>query len=485
MLRSLRFQLILWFVLIEIVLIVVSSAIVHRRASRAMLEEMDNEMEGWLHDLEAAIEERGVDGFMEELSQDWLMDFTSDESRFLQINRADGVALHRSPSLSEDTVDIPREWLREAEVGDEHYWFDERDDREIRRARLLTSPIVDHGSRLTPRDLQRSYLIQVGQGTDELRDRQDDIIEYMVALGSALLALSILGALALATIGFRHLTRFSQEVRAITEDSISSRLDERGIPSELVPLAKSFNHTLRRLELAFSRERRFTADASHELRTPVSLLLSTCDVTLQADRSEHDYREALISCGEAAERMRRTVEQLMSLAHLDQGRAALRREQVNLGELVEGVIRLIRPLAQRHRVDLQISVPDEPVHVMGDGERLQEMLTCLVSNAIIHNRAGGRAEIGLSLGDTCEEVTIAVQDNGPGIPAAHLPMIFDRFYRVDKARSRAQGAGGLGLPIAQAIAEAHGGHIACRSRVGEGSTFTVHLSTMSVCAEGE
>jgi two-component system OmpR family sensor kinase len=257
----------------------------------------------------------------------------------------------------------------------------------------------------------------------------------------------------------------------ITERDLSARLDATRVPAELTGLADAFNATLRRLEAAFVRQARFTADASHELRTPVSIIRTQAEVALARERTTEQYRAALAACLKAAERMTGVVEGLLMLARADAGEGAPVRATVALAPLVREATDLLRPEAASGRVTIDCALA--PATVQGDGALLGEVVSNLVSNAVRYNRAGGRVDVTLVAHNG--EVELRVADTGIGIPAGALPHLFDRFFRVDPARSREQGGSGLGLAITRWIVEAHGGTIAVESREREGSTFTVRL----------
>jgi heavy metal sensor kinase len=262
----------------------------------------------------------------------------------------------------------------------------------------------------------------------------------------------------------------------------ATNLDERlpvGGGDELVHLARVFNDLLDRLESSFAQQRRFMADASHELRTPTAILRTEVDVTLaQPHRTEGEYRGSLTVLGDATRRLTRIVEDLFLLARADSGQLVPRAEALYLEEIVHDVTRGLRPLAERRgvRVELRDVVP-APFH--GDADLLRGMLFNLVDNAIKYSARGGVVDV--TLGRAGGAYELFVIDNGPGIPLDVHERIFERFYRVDAARSRAEesttSGAGLGLPIARRIAELHGGRLELvESRPGGGHTvFRVTL----------
>ncbi len=236
-------------------------------------------------------------------------------------------------------------------------------------------------------------------------------------------------------------------------------------------LAGVLNSTFGRLEAAFAHQARFTSDASHELRTPVSVILSQTQSALTRERSAAEYRDALQACQRAAQRMRKLTESLLELARLDAGQEPMRRQPFDLARVTRECVEMVRPLAAERGVQLHCEL--SPVQCPGDAERISQVATNLLSNAICFNRPG--REVRISTRPEDGHAVLIVADTGQGIPAEDLPHIFERFYRVDKARSGTQGRTGLGLAISKAIIDAHSGVIEVSSQPGAGSAFKVKL----------
>ena len=230
-----------------------------------------------------------------------------------------------------------------------------------------------------------------------------------------------------------------------------------------------------RLDAAFSEQQRFIADASHELRTPVAVLRGEAEVALGKVRDIREYQEALTLIKDEAERLTRIVENLFLLARQPIATPSPVEEPLHLDEVVAECARAARVLATQKGVRLSISSSLPRVPLQGDDEMLKRMVLNLLDNAVKYTATGG--EICIALAVDNESARIIVTDTGVGIPADDQARIFDRFYRVDKTRSRALGGAGLGLSIARLIAEAHGGMISVESVDGRGSTFTIELPT--------
>ncbi|HEY1111713.1 MAG TPA: ATP-binding protein, partial [Opitutaceae bacterium] len=236
-------------------------------------------------------------------------------------------------------------------------------------------------------------------------------------------------------------------------------------------LATVLNSTFARLEAAFADQKNFTADASHELRTPLAVILTETQRVLSRERTAAEYREAIEICREAAQEMKRLTESLLELARFDAGQETLRRQPFDLAVVAQAAVDLMRPLAVERNIKVEVACA--PASASGDPDRLRQVAVNLLQNAVRYNRDGG--EIRVTTSATEHEAVLTVSDTGGGIAAEALPHVFERFYRADKARSRAQGGTGLGLAICKAIVAAHGGSIAIESEVGKGTTLTVRL----------
>lgn len=293
----------------------------------------------------------------------------------------------------------------------------------------------------------------------------------LAACGWLVLTLGVVGGGWLSGRTLRPLAAMSSTAKNISVENLSQRIDLAGIDSELGQLALVLNQTFDRLQSAFEHQLRFTADASHELRTPLTVILSQTELTLTKPRSSDEYRAALETCQRAGRRMRSLIDSLLLLARFDAGHPDLQRGSVDLAEVANESVELLRPLADERQITLRSEV--QPMPVVGDRDRLGQVVTNLLANAIRYNQEGGRVDVRVERVNG--HAIVSVSDNGIGIPTEDLPRIFDRFYRVDKARTRAEGGTGLGLAICQSVVEAHGGQIIARSEPEHGTTLEVRL----------
>jgi len=307
--------------------------------------------------------------------------------------------------------------------------------------------------------------ILVGRILATERARLRSFLLWIAFAGSLALGIALVGTLLLTRKALAPVARVSAEAAA------SHRMESGQSPSELEQLVQTCNVNLDKLQEALERQTRFTSDASHELRTPLSILLTETELALKKERAAEEYRSALETILRAARRMKGVIDGLLTLARADAGQIPIRNETVALRPLVEETLRLLQPIAVGRSVALSSELAD--LSVPGDPERLRDVVTNLVINAVRYNREGGH--VAIRLREESREAELSVADTGVGIPESDRPHIFDRFYRVDKARSREQGGTGLGLAITKWIVEAHRGTISFSSREGEGTTFTVRL----------
>ena len=270
--------------------------------------------------------------------------------------------------------------------------------------------------------------------------------------------------------------RIISEVREITDGrGLHRRLAEPMVKDELGRLAETLNQMMTRLERSFAALRRFTADASHELKTPLTVLRGGVERALTTSGLPQDTLATLEETLQEIKRMTELVDALLTLARADEGIAPLHREPVDLREIVEEARETGELLAEQAGVQMELATPPEPVIVPVDASRIRQLILNLVTNAVKYTPSGG--SVRMQLGQSDGRVTLTVADTGIGIAAGDLPHIFDRFWRADSARTRTgeRPGAGLGLAICKWIAEAHGGTIEVQSRPGRGTTFTVTL----------
>jgi heavy metal sensor kinase len=294
----------------------------------------------------------------------------------------------------------------------------------------------------------------------------------LTGVGLLVLTVGLAGGWVISARLLRPLAAISATASTLSATNLSGRIDTTQIDRELADLARILNATFARLETAFEQQTRFTADASHELRTPLAIIRTQVEYALARARTPEQYRETMQTCLRASSRMTHLIEELLALARADAGKLDLQQQPVDLQALVEESVALFEPLADINQIHFQCDL--QPAEVTGDATRLGQVITNLLSNAIKYNRPGGSVTVTLTRDP--QHVVLTVADTGIGIPEEDVPHIFERFYRVDKARSRTSGGNGLGLAICRSIIEAHGGTIRLTTQLNKGSTFWVHLS---------
>lgn len=300
---------------------------------------------------------------------------------------------------------------------------------------------------------------------------QLNLLLWVLALGlPAGIGLAGFGGYWLAGRALAPISEMALQARAISAERLAERLPVANPRDELGQLASVFNNTLQRLEASFLQLRQFTADASHELRTPLTALRSVGEVALREKDLTSACRETIGTMLEETDRLTLLIDGLLTLARADSRRSVQERRRVDLAALARRAAAILRVLAEEKGQQVIVS-EHGPLWIAGDEMSVYRALINLIDNAIRHCPAS--ATIRVDCGRTAEEAWVAVADNGPGISAEHRERVFERFYRVDKARGRAAGGFGLGLAVARWAAEANGGHLSLESDVGRGSIFTL------------
>ena len=336
--------------------------------------------------------------------------------------------------------------------------------------RVYSLPRLDNG---------RVYaVVQVGESLLSLSTTLRSVMIELLIIGVLVLLLSFIGGYWLAVRSFAPVEKMTGIARRIEVGDLHERVPVPRAQDELQKLALTFNEMIERLEKSFARQRRFVADASHELRTPVAAIRSMTDVTLASSAPvlPEEYRAVLHDVNVEAERLGRLISDLQLLARVDENKMSLEREVVRLDRLVADVAATMELLATEKNITLSVEA-DAPAPVLGDEARLIQVIMNLVDNAVKYTGEGGSVTLRVHVKDG--SVSLSVSDAGIGIEQEHLEHIFERFYRVDPSRSLVAGGTGLGLSIVEWVVRAHTGTISVVSKAGQGSTFTVQLPLAS------
>jgi heavy metal sensor kinase len=452
---SIRLRLTIWYFAVLAVVLslfgVTAYFAMRNSIHRTMDEELRARMEGVRRLIERTAQEGGEEDLQYELRE-------HSELRaggaLLQVSDTQGKWLYRSASMNR--YEIPR-----PETGPPGPFTFVVKDSPLR----VLSEEVRAGNKF--------YIVQVAA---DLGDFYDALHRF-----GMLLLVSIPIFLMCATAGGYWMSRralapvdqITQTARNISVQNLSSRLVVPQTHDELQRLSETLNGMLERLEAAFKKIVQFTADASHELRTPVAVMRTRAELSLRKARSADEYRDTVAQIHSELENTSDLIERLMLLARADSGAETLQLTRVNVTEIVREACDQGSALAEAKHVVFREQVLDHPVWIRGDSHSLRRLFLILIDNAVKYTPPNGHVEVSLQEINGC--VVGEVRDTGIGIGADDLPNVFERFYRADKARSRELGGVGLGLSIGRWIAEAHAGTIEVQSSLGSGSVFQVRL----------
>jgi len=316
-----------------------------------------------------------------------------------------------------------------------------------------------------------------------MHDTLKHLTKELLEVGLLVLLFSAIGIYILTYRAFAPIRRLIQTARAIKAGDLRKRVLVPRAQDEVRFLAITLNEMIAHLDEMFTRQQRFVADASHELRTPIAAIRSKTDVALLQMDLPDEYATVLQEINTETVRLSHLINDLLALARGDEGQTQFEREPVQLDRLAETVVANAETLAAERGVTLQTRIA-RPITMLGDETRLIQMIINLLDNAILYTNAGG--SVTLTVKQVQTQIVLTMQDTGIGIAPEHLPHIFERFYRADPAHIKTErGSSGLGLAIVEWIVRAHEGSIMVESRIGQGSTFIVRLpiSRASVTAK--
>jgi heavy metal sensor kinase len=450
---NIRWRLTFWNTLVLAVVLACFAALVYLMLHRALFEQTDRSLRAAFGQLRA---DAHIDTDTDTRLRHWVEEFKDHLNLLSAVYRSDGSLQDRTPGLTDASTPPPQ-------AGKENPWIATLQLAEIGRHRVMVERMHFGG---------REFVVVLLASLEAVDRELDQVRAVLLAAGPLALLLSAGFGYWLARTALAPVDSLRRAADAITADRLDQRLPILNPDDELGRLAHTFNAMIVRLERSFAEVRRFTADASHELRTPLTVLRSEVEVALGKPLSVPEHHQLLGGILEELGRMSRLTDQLLTLSRRDAGVEQFTPMPLDLASLAGGVVEALRPLAEAKGVRLHCDCND-PVRVAGDEVRLRQVVINLLDNALKHTPQGGTITVRVGQqGDTC---VLIVEDTGVGIPSEHLPHVFDRFYRVDKARSRAEGGTGLGLSIARSIVTAHGGRIELQSEPGAGTTCTVTL----------
>ncbi len=457
MFHSIRWRLTILYLVLLISALLLFSAGTYLATRRALMENYDEVLGDRATLVAQAID---IDDGIPELKQEVLLSGHRADDYFTRLYAINGILVFDDTTGGPYVPDIPAAIT--AALAREKSLTEVRSGADT--LRVATFPIIHDG--------QIAGVLQVGVSLQDVEGTLRTLLIVLLVMIPATVMLASGGGLFLANRALAPIDAITRTAQRISAENLSGRIGLLGPDDEVGRLARTFDTMLARLEEAFHRQRQFAADASHELRTPLTAIIGQIDVALSWPESAESLHATLESVREQAQRLARLANNLLFLARADAPAVVRAVEPVDLSALLPAIVTQVQPLAaQRQQTIVLPALPPRVVH--GNEDQLIRLLLNLLDNAIRYTPPGGR--IGLDCTDEHGNIRISVRDSGPGIAPEHLPRVFDRFYRVDRGRSRAQGGSGLGLAIAQSIAQLHGGQIVVESAVGRGSTFTVIL----------
>jgi heavy metal sensor kinase len=406
--------------------------------------------------MQAQKKDASIAKLQEEVNETYTLEHSGD---YLELYADEGALIYRSTFLQNHQVILPANdakhgIFRNLRIGRRHFRFT-----------LQRFEANNH-----------AYTATMGIPTNDVVETLDLFQSYLLMLAPALFLVAAGGGYWLSRRALAPVDSLVQTARVISGANLDNRLPKLETGDELQRLSDTLNEMLDRIETAFLRITQFTADASHELRTPVSLIRTEAELALRRSRDETEYKESLRHILLEAERTTGLIEQLLAMARADSGRETLHMQPLNLAQTLRRIVDDWRQVAAIRGLEFSADIVED-ARVLGDETALRRLVEILLDNAFKYSASPGSVHLSSEKRGECAVLT--VQDSGVGIPPEEQEKIFERFYRVDKTRSREQGGAGLGLAIARWIVTQHRGSITVKSQTGRGATFRVELPAIA------
>lgn len=461
--HSLRFRLTVWYAGLLAALLALFGASVYFGLGRylewSLRESLARQARQIGETYLANVQVSGEDYVVEEINEHYAPEING---RYVRVTRGDGTVLYASGVPQDGSFDpsglpAPPSGINQANVREEHL---------ARGGNLLI-----HTLPFTARDGSR-FLIEAGAPFLQIEGVLSGLLLTLSIGLPILVCLAVAGGYVVMRQALRPVDELTRSAERITSHNLGERLPVAPTGDELERLSVALNRMVARLEEAFTHIRRFTADASHELRTPLTVLRGELEAVTQRAGLNPELHEVIGSALEETERLSKIVNSLLTISHLDAGESWMERKRFDLAALAESTVEQLRQLAEDKDISLS-SHARQPVGIEGDPARVKQVIVNLLDNAIKYTPEGGSVDVTVKA--VAKSAVLEVSDSGMGIPNDVLHQIFERFYRVDKARSRQMGGTGLGLAIVKSICAAHGGQVNVESGEGKGSRFRVEL----------
>ena len=455
--HSIKFRFTIWYLLVLAVLLCILGTSIYFFLSRGLYQNLDHDLElraAQLQNIPTIISSIREGEFQEKLGEVVMLCYYSGDTLV---------------AVSPRNASLPTEYefIERAITGKKS--FDTITTKDGTSMRFCAVPLQQAGH---PGMMSiGSAAVVVGRSTENIERALDRLVGIFIIVGPLTLVVAAGGGVFLAGRALKPVDEISRTARNIGESDLNQRI-EVNTKDELGRLASTLNQMLERLQKALKRQQQLTSDASHELRAPLTVIQAESSLALQKERETAEYRQSLETVTQEASHMSQIIDRLLFLARADAGQEQLTLEQINLGNLIQDLGDDVEVLCQQKGLELKTGEMPNFI-VKGDRAMLRQLFLNLLDNAIKYTPSGGTVSVNMTT--ERQRAAVAISDTGIGIPPEDLPHIFERFYRVDKARSRAEGSSGLGLSICQYIADVHGGRIEVESQMGKGSTFTVRL----------
>jgi len=462
--KSIRSRLTAWYVTLLAIILILFSVLLNYFLAKRLHESVDNSLTVSATVVATSATMRLSNSPLPGLNQLFEQFMNQGNlNKFYRIYDGSGNVGSRSKNISASQFPLSQKAYAEALEGRNSYeTFKVGAQQPIR---VITMPILLEGKLIN--------LVQVGTSLEAVQETLRNLKIFLFTAVPSVLILAALFARFMARRALKPISRIIDTAREIGQgQELSKRIPVLKIKDELGQLALTFNEMMNRLENSFAQMRQFSSDASHELRTPLTVLKGQNELVLSKQRKLEEYQEVISSNLEEINYMSKVLEDLFVLSKSDENQVNLDCKPLDLRALVEEVCKHAEVLAEEKNMKIVISFL-EPSEFKGDEVRLRQMVWNVLQNGIKYTQRGG--ELKISLQNEDEFVLLSIQDTGIGIPEEDLPLIFNRFYRVDKARTRDEGGSGLGLSICKQIAQAHKGKIEVESKLGVGTRFKIRL----------
>ena len=479
--RSLRFKLTLWYVLILGILLISFSSLLYFTLSKSLHRDVDNKLRSLAeHIASDPLSKYGFGNLDQTLESSMNL---KPIGKFIQVLDESGHLGRKSDNLKNIQLPISLNALKNASKG--LITFETNRSIDNTPLRIITFPVVEHSN--------VTKIVQIASSLEGVEDVLNKLFLILIITVPSALLVASLGGQFLAHKALKPVDDITQTARMITSKNLNQRINPPKVKDEISRLIETFNEMISRLDQSFRQIKQFSSDASHELKTPLTILKGEVEVTLRKERTSQEYQQILKSNLEEINRMSLIVEDLLLLSKADTGEIRLNKKDINLTEILNEVVAQMDRLAKSKGVLLSTSNHHPDIFIFGDALRLRELFINLIENGIKYTEVGGSIHVVLEKGyvfpvdgqselverEEGEFAKIIVSDTGIGIAKEDQEKIFNRFFRVDKARSREQGGSGLGLNICKWIVEAHQGEIKVESELGKGSSFIVKLPLTS------